>query len=67
MIAIEAKYHSAFLAKFYTRAGQMKSDTDQDEDKPLCGKVFADLVACQILSRIEQCVLLIKTVKNVFK
>ena len=55
MIAIEAKYHSACLAKFYKRAGQMKSDTDQDEDKPLRGIAFADLVAYQILSRIEQC------------
>ena len=45
MIAIEAKYHTACLAKYYRRAGQMKSDTDQDEDKPLCGIAFADLVA----------------------
>ena len=46
MLAIEAKYHAACLAKFYRRAGQMKSDTDQDKDKPLCGIAFADLVAC---------------------
>ena len=45
MIAIEAKYHTACLAKYYRRAGQMKSDTDQDENKPLCGIAFADLVA----------------------
>ena len=45
MIAIETKYHTACLAKFYRHSGQMKSDTDQDKDKPLCGIAFADLVA----------------------
>ena len=45
MIAIEAKYHTACLAKFYRHAGQMKSDTYQDKDKPLCGIAFADLEA----------------------
>ncbi len=54
MIALEAKYHSKFLATLYNRTRAANNDSADSDDSDLHGIAFAELVAFMEDFRLEE-------------